>query len=221
MAPLEEKDRSPWNDELSDFTLILDTSENIKCHKAFLAKASPVMKSMLTSNMLEARTNQMKLTGYDLETVTSFLEFVYGDYAQSFEITDDRAVERGMHEFNRKGLTVALLRLADQYQVQDLRAFCIANLKRSSDLEILADTWKAAKELDIEELKLSNESIMRYVSEAKGCLVLECHDCDEVTELKEFACRNDSCGHFKMLLNEDTDDCCVESKVSLKFPTQK
>ena len=81
-------DETPWNNEFSDFTLILDTGEKIRCHKVFLARASSVMKTMLTTDMVKARTNQMNLTGFDLESVTSFLQFIYSSGTRSVKVTD-------------------------------------------------------------------------------------------------------------------------------------
>ena len=98
------KDDTPWEDLLSDFTLILDTGERIKCHKVVLAKASPVMMAMLTTNMVEANTGQMNLTGYDLETVTTFLKYLYAQW-KCFDIGIQR-------------LNIPLLKLAHQYQVE-------------------------------------------------------------------------------------------------------
>ena len=51
-------DNTPWDDFLSDFTLILDSGERIKCHKLILARASSVLKTMMTTDMTEAMTKR-------------------------------------------------------------------------------------------------------------------------------------------------------------------
>jgi len=222
MASTEGKDETPWNDELSDFTLTLDTGEKIKCHKFVLAKFSPVMKAMLTIDMVEARTNQMYLTGYDMATVTTFLELAYDkESMRGFGLSAQGVVVNwGMCELDRGKFSVALLKMADYYQVSDLRAICIANLKRN--VQSIPDIWKTAEELDIMELKLSDDSIMRYVSEDKLSLLsnrgnpfLECHSCKNVTENPTFLIKCRHCNHYKYIVDRPKD-CCNISKPSYK-----
>ena len=74
-----EQSDTPWDDFLSDFTLILDSGQRIRCHKKALANASPVLKMMLTTDMKEANTNEMNMKGYALETVIGFLRYIYAD----------------------------------------------------------------------------------------------------------------------------------------------
>ena len=77
LGKMSDEECTPWDDFLSDFTLILDSGERIRCHKVMLANASPVMKTMLKTDMKERKTNEMCMTGIDLETATSLLHDVY------------------------------------------------------------------------------------------------------------------------------------------------
>jgi len=118
------------------------------------------------------------LTGFDLETVTSFLQFIYSSGTRSVKVTD-LGVDEARH-FRKGQLNMPLLRLADQYEVRDLKALCVANLKRNRDIKGMLDIWNAAEELNIGELKLSNDSIGRYVSAAGAYvegLEMKCQRC--------------------------------------------
>jgi len=181
------KDDTPWEDLLSDFTLILDTGERIKCHKVVLAKGSPVLAAMLTTNMVEANTGEMNLTGYDLETVTTFLKYLY---AQWMCLDPEAEIQR---------LNIPLLKLAHQYQVEPLKADCVANLKMNRDLDAALDIWTVARQLGIQELEISKDSVAWLANESgvKAFPVLQCGKCQVITEKPALKC--DACNHLTFM----------------------
>jgi len=148
-----EESNTPWDDFLSDFTLVVDSGGRIKCHKLVLAKCSPVFKAMLQTNMVEVKTNQMKMSGFDLETVRLFLEYTYSSKNMS------------EHDFDIKNFkNVKLLKMAHQYQIKDLEEECIFWMQRNDDIQCALDIWNVGEELDIKELKLSIDSMARLMS---------------------------------------------------------
>ena len=66
-----------WDTRWSDFAIVVDTGEELKCHKVVLAQCSPFFDTMLSSNLEETKNNKMEAKDFSLETVRTFLEFVY------------------------------------------------------------------------------------------------------------------------------------------------
>ena len=151
----KSEEGAPWDDFLSNFTLILESGAKFKCHKVMLAKASPVLKSMMASGMKEMQTNEMTLKGFDEETVTSFLQFIYAtEDTIILNLTNDQRVCTAK-DFESNKLTTQLLHLAHMYNVISLKVACVGHLKRTLSFDNAVDIWKTADELNIEELKLS------------------------------------------------------------------
>ena len=194
----EESD-TPWDDFLSDFTLVVDTGECIKCHKLVLAKSSPVLTTMLQTDMVEAKTNQMKISGHDLETVIAFLEYIYSNM--------------NMFDFDQDKYKIKLLRLAHQYQVEALIDDCVDFLSRTITMKTAMEIWSVAEELDIERMKFSTESMSRLMVNANGFQVLKCGTCKRTTEKPAVQCK--CCGYLTVLKTNKGND---KTKVSYKFP---
>lgn len=200
-------DDTPWDDFLSDFTLILDTGERLKCHKLVLAKASPVFTTMLKRDTGAVITTQMKMSGYDLETVTAFLQFSY----------DNLNLFHWSHGFDTKMFNdIKLLRLAHQYEVKDLKDECISALKLNQDPQRAYDIWKAGEEMNVKELKLSRKSMLRLMHTANSFQVLTCGTCQVTTENPAMQCS--CCGH--LTVRKENEHMVGEelSKVSFRIP---
>ena len=67
-----------WNTKWADFAIVVKTGEELKCHKVVLAKASTYIEEMLSSQ--DQQTNKFEVKEFSLETVSSFLEYIYTDY---------------------------------------------------------------------------------------------------------------------------------------------
>ena len=66
-----------WLRYLPDFTLVVDSGEELRCHKNFLAMHSPVFEAMFSSNFKEIRSDKAEIKGFSVDTVRRFLEFIY------------------------------------------------------------------------------------------------------------------------------------------------
>ena len=67
-----------WKEKFPDFCLVAEGKE-LKCHKSFLARNSPVMDRMLSNEYVETNTGQMEIKNFDAETVTGFLQYIYAE----------------------------------------------------------------------------------------------------------------------------------------------
>ena len=130
-----------WKDSFPDFTLIVRGKE-LKCHKSFLSMNSPVLKSMLSIDYKETKSNRMEIRNFDEETVANFLQYIYAESTCSECGTrqkisgKDRYIYRKNIDreiFNRKNVdreifTPQLLDMSRMYEVEDLQSDCAANL---------------------------------------------------------------------------------------------
>ena len=82
------------------------------CHRAILAARSPVFWAMLTTDMVEARTNKVEIKDRKPEVVYAMLEYIYCGQTKDL-----------------KSLAEELLQTANYYQ--------ISSLKNSSELELI------------------------------------------------------------------------------------
>jgi len=186
---------TPWDDFLSDFTLILDSGERLKCHKRDLAKASPVLKTMLMADMKETKTNEMHITGVDLETVTNLLQYVYAGETVAFSrsIVKDMRYENNFFykDFgNKLNLSPKLMRLAHMYQVQGLVDLCedkLKNTKPAGNPWTTDDIKKLAKDLDNQALKDCSD--MWLASEAFQTLICGSCQCTTQKPVIKLSCR--------------------------------
>merc|ERR1719495_84885 len=131
----------------------------------------------------------MTLKGFDEETVTSFLEYIYAtEDTITTNLNNDQRVCTAK-DFKSNKLTTQLLHLAHMYDVKGLKVACVGHLKRTLSFDNAVDIWKTADELNIEELKLS-VTYANIANQAK----LECHQvltcgyCKKTTEKPKLKC---------------------------------
>ena len=147
-----------WSQKLTDFGLILESGEEIKCHKFVLAQNSEVFEAMLTSDMKESKTSQAKVSQFSKETVISFLEYLYTE-----TVTDAKTVALIRNSLNAKKyiykrpfdeekLTLELLSMAHMYQVKDLEMDCAQHLKETISDDNVMDIWMEAEKCKNEDL---------------------------------------------------------------------
>jgi len=91
---------------------VLCGSQVFDCHKAILASRSPVFRAMLTTDMVEARTNKVEIKDRQPGVVYAMLEYIYCGQTEDL-----------------KSFAGELLHAADYYQ--------ISSLKDSSELELI------------------------------------------------------------------------------------
>lgn len=94
------------------------TMAQIPAHRAILAAGSDYFRAMLTSTCQEAQPQaHISIVGYSEEAVRSMLEYIYNSKLSKHRPKDFSEME--------------LLRLADQYQLAELRAQTVSLIKRS------------------------------------------------------------------------------------------
>ena len=133
-----------WKDMFPDFALLVEKKE-LKCHKSFLARYSAVMDRMLNSAYIETQTGQMEIRNFDLETVTSFVHYIYAE--------DDDDIDDAQ-------LTPQLLEMAHMYEVKDLEKECIDYLKDNMTEENAVDVWGAAEKC---RSKILLDSVLAFI----------------------------------------------------------
>jgi len=212
-----EQSATPWDDFLSDFTLVLDSGEKIRCHKKALADASPVLKMMFMTDMKEANTNEMNMKGYVLETVIRFLRYIYaesfieqltleaqdGDPALKTLVVNKEFLIKDfdcpLFDHSRLKMYSQLMRLAHMYQVKDLVGLCVDALKEFKPWETHAftakDILKLAVDLDNDDLKqVSSVWLASDAFETLRCGAHECYVKNKETREPEVLLKCEHCG---------------------------
>jgi len=120
--------------EFSDIEIHCD-EKVFPCHQVVLAARSPVFKAMIQAEMKEKQTKKIVIEDADPRTVAEMLAFIY-----SGDIT-----------LKTEGKTKDLLRVADKYQLNDLKEMCeekiCSNLSIENSIEslVLGDSHNASK----------------------------------------------------------------------------
>jgi len=121
--------------ELSDIEIHCD-EKVFPSHQVVLAARSPVFKAMIQAEMKEKQDKKIVIEDTDPSTVAEMLNFIY-----TGDISPD-----GMEE-----MTKDLLRVADKYQLDDLKEMCeeklVSNISVENSIEglVLGDSHNASK----------------------------------------------------------------------------
>ena len=110
----------PGREEFTDFALVPKNGQEQKCHKIMLAKVSPFFCAMLRQNFVETTTNKMNVPEFDVDTVRSFLDYIYEYIWDPWNFS-----------FNMYRLTPELLRMSHMYRVKILQDECINHLMQT------------------------------------------------------------------------------------------
>merc|ERR1712178_596420 len=102
-----------WRDmKYSDFVLVARGGKELPCHKAVVAAASPVLESLLSSDMEEGRQGFVNVDEAQ-ESLRTLLQYMY--------------LGKLPWDANHS-LLLTLMRLADYYQIQGLWKACESRL---------------------------------------------------------------------------------------------
>ena len=126
-----QKTKEPWNTKWPDFTLVLETGEELKCHKMMLARSSPFFEAMLSTDCEETRNNRMIVKEIGLEAVKAFLEYIYAEQDWMAEQEESMCKIKYMIKFDTAKLTPELMKLAHMYDVKTLHCQCVDYLKKN------------------------------------------------------------------------------------------
>ena len=130
----------PRRNDFSDFALVLNNGQELKCHKIKLAEVSQFFCSMLKRDCIETKSNKMEVPECDPETVESFLDYIYADY--------ERVPEQDFYKrnFDKKRKTPDLLRMCHMYEViTDLLEECTEYLMININDNNTVDIWSVAE----------------------------------------------------------------------------
>ena len=106
-----------FNREFSDVQLVCE-GQVFNCHKFMLSARSPVFKSMFQLNMTEKKTNKVDIKGLLPDVLGEMLSFMYCGKTPNLELHVED-----------------LLKAADRYQVEPLKAICEEKLCKFVDVE--------------------------------------------------------------------------------------
>jgi len=96
------------NDKETSDLKVLVGEKVFYCHKIIFMSRSPVFKTMLTTNMKEKSESSVTITDIDPDNFEKFNQFLYTDTVS----------------FDSPSTVVALLYLAEKYDVESLKKFC-------------------------------------------------------------------------------------------------
>jgi len=140
-----------WDTRWADFALMVDTGEELKCHKTMLANCSPFFDAMLSSDCEETKNGKMKAKDYCLETVTTFLEQVYAIFLNKKGVEENK-------------LTPELMRMCHMYQLQDLFKLTVDHLMKNIRDTNAVGLWFEAEKINNEEMKTS---VINFIANKK------------------------------------------------------
>jgi len=155
-----------WRQQFPDYKLVAETGEEFPCHRAFLAKNSPVFKGMLASDFKESKEGKTEIKGFDKETIYSLLEFLYAektDGRRDIDIDIDIDIYSG-----------ELLELAHMFQFEELEQECIQHLKDRVTDDNAMEVWDIANRVQSRVLqeavfeKLIHRSEDKPISDVPG-----------------------------------------------------
>merc|ERR1719419_248078 len=181
--------------------------------------------------MKEKRNNEMHMAGYDVETVLSFLKFVYAEDSEISKVRIEKSDVTLTSEKKLLGkdygdtLSPKLMRLAHHYQVLDLLNLCEYKLKTTKpsgkQLWTAKDVRKLGYDLNNEVLKERSEMWL-----AADCFqTLTCGRCNFKTQnpVVKLICAGDRCYSRNTTVSgaQAMTECNKPSSVTVKLPLKK
>jgi len=223
-----------WSQKFTDFGLILESGEEIKCHKFVLAQNSEVFEAMLTSDMKESKTSQAKVDQFSKETVISFLEYLYtGTVLDAIAktmalIRNSLNANKYMYKrpFDEEKLTLELLSMAHMYRVKDLEMDCAQHLKETISDDNVMYIWMEAEKCNNEDL--CARAIDHLVERPRGKTLQEVsgfnkafqdHDKPLKDLLKKLTEKNSHCLEENFKLKEEISILKKEAKIKITIKT--
>ena len=145
----------------TDFTLEADDGTVIKCHKYVLAANCPYFDD-LPINLI----NQAEVTGYSGATVSAFVEYLYADKIppEVMEAVKRQNPDALRRIFPTEKFSLDLLKMANQYSVEDLESDCADYLSRTITSQNAVEFWRSATTLPKSEKKLKEAALQHIFS---------------------------------------------------------
>lgn len=120
---------------MTDFELLTSDHVVIKAHKTVLAAHSPVLCTMLRTDMEEAKTGKVNIPDFDSKTMKELLRFIYCNEVEN------------LTEIDR-----TLIFAAEKYQIEELKKLCIQSIIKSLTNENVLEALKASDLITKSEL---------------------------------------------------------------------
>jgi len=167
--------KATWSQEYTDFAVIACShfgKEELKCHKHVLAENSPLLKGLLKTDYSETKTNQMRIENFQVETVISFLNYLYAPVRDTETIEALKALHHGpkkyifTRKFEAETITLDLLKMSHMYQVEDLQMDCAEYLGDNLGDNNVVEVWMEAEKMDNPEL--GNKAVSYLIHQRKG-----------------------------------------------------
>jgi len=138
---------------------------------------------MLTNDMEDSKTNQVKMDHFSEGTVFNFLEYLYAESVKSVKtlalIRNSVAPNEYIYKrsFDEDKLTLELLNMAHFYHVEDLEMDCTEHLKKNMFDGNVMDIWMEAEKCHIKEL--CEMAIEHLVERPRGKTLQDVHGFNE------------------------------------------
>lgn len=161
-----------------DFMISLTNDETLPVHKLILSCRSSVLCAMLSSDLVESNKGTIAIHDFDAAVVKSFVRYLY----------TDRCPESELHDH-----AVALLQMADKYDVRGLSTKCEIYLAKTLTNENVSDVLNLADYVHAHYLM---EMGAFFVVENIGDILLKCptfYDTIPHSTCKAIAVRLSSC----------------------------
>ena len=126
----------------TDFKIQLRDSK-LACHRLTLAVHSPVLLAAMTSNMVEAANQEIKLDHISKDTMEIILDYMYyGD----LNLYSDQLLD--------------LVDAAEYLQMDELKSICIVEVLGTLEPGNVISWWKKTNEMELGNIKTKCEAIM-------------------------------------------------------------
>jgi hypothetical protein len=124
-----------YSEDFSDFTVICSCGAEFPVHRCILSVNSPVLKTMMLTEMQESIENKLEVNDIDGVVMNKILFFMYtqkiGGISQNLE---------------------GLLYGAEKYQLNNLKSVCISHMFDTLSVENSVEYFMLASLYDIERL---------------------------------------------------------------------
>jgi len=166
------KPRPSWNQKFTDFEIILQSGEKLRVHKLVLADNSEVFEAMLTKDMEESNTSKMSLEHFEEDAVINFIQYLYTGRVDDPETVEQLKAGAGPDQyiykrnFDKRKFNIELLKMADMYQIEDLKLDCTEYLKKTINDDNVMEVWIGAHTL--KNKTLTSWAVKHLVDRPKG-----------------------------------------------------
>jgi len=123
--------------DMADVTLEA-RDEGVKAHKLILSAGSKVFHNIFANEQSETSSDVLRMKDFDSKIVEALLSFLYTNQVHNLEETAKE-----------------LLQVASQYEVEELKEICMAELHPSINIENAAQVLIMAHENDVQKMKES------------------------------------------------------------------